>query len=69
MRAGNQNIKGCTALIKLLFLVFYNLILNCGPFKSTLSILSLIVFFFALLKRWQYVLYVEEQFIDVRETE
>ena len=42
--AGNKNIKRCTSLIKLAFLVFQNLILNCGPFKSTLSIPSQVDF-------------------------
>jgi len=57
-RTGNKNIKRCTSLMKLAFLVFQNLILNCGPFKSTLSIPSqgdFLFFFFAPLTWWQYV--------------
>lgn len=40
--ARNKNIKRCTSLIKLPFLVFQNIISNCGPFKSTSSIDMLI---------------------------
>ena len=66
---GNQNIKRCTSLIKLAFLVFPNLTLNFGPFKSTLSIPSHRLIFWALLTRWQYVVYAEEGVIEVSEME
>jgi len=48
VRGGNKNIKRCTSLIKLAFLVFQNLTLNCGLFKSTLLIPSQVDFFFHL---------------------
>ena len=55
LHAGNENIKRCTSLIKLAFLVFPNLTLNFGPFKSTLSIPPHRLIFLAPLIRWQYV--------------
>ena len=58
-RAVNKNIKRCTSLIKLaFFIVFQNLILNCGLSERTLSIPSQ-VDFLTPLTRWQYEVYVK----------
>lgn len=67
-----KNIKCCTSLIKCALLAFKNLTLNCGPFKSILSIPSQVDFFFGGGSTSDEVAIVGVcggGLIDVRETE